>query len=37
MVNCKKHFVPYTDFYNDTVNERIDVKEDFIAWKKGNG
>jgi hypothetical protein len=36
-VNDKRHIIKYTEFYNDLINERIELKEDFINWKNETG
>jgi len=28
-----KKYVPYTDFYNDLINERTELKDEFLSWK----
>ncbi|CAO3617094.1 unnamed protein product [Cunninghamella echinulata] len=36
-MNEKHKFVPYTEFYNDAVNEHIEIKEDFPNYKDRKG
>lgn len=36
-VNEVRHVLPFTDFYNEMVNEHYDEREDFINWKRGGG
>ncbi|KAI7868452.1 hypothetical protein BDF14DRAFT_1982473 [Spinellus fusiger] len=35
--NEQHHFVSYADFYNDTVNENLEIKEDFPNFKDHKG
>jgi len=37
IVNEEKRFVSYTEFYNDLINERLELKEDFPNWKSESG
>jgi len=32
-LNEKYKFIPYTEFYNDAVNEQLEIKEDYPCWK----
>jgi hypothetical protein len=36
-VNEIHHLIPYFEFYNDLVNEQIDLTEDFTRWKQKSG
>lgn len=36
-MNEVRHVLPFTDFYNEMVNEHYDEREDFINWKRGGG
>jgi hypothetical protein len=36
-INEKKKFVAYGEFYNELINDKIDLKEDFINWKNKDG
>ena len=33
-MNEEKGFVPINEFYNDGVNESVDLKQDFISWRQ---
>ncbi|RUS18716.1 hypothetical protein BC937DRAFT_88420 [Endogone sp. FLAS-F59071] len=35
--NERYHLIPYTEFYNDAVNEQLDIKEDFPHFKDRKG
>eukprot|EP01114_Cavostelium_apophysatum_P016184 TRINITY_DN4550_c2_g1_i1.p1 TRINITY_DN4550_c2_g1~~TRINITY_DN4550_c2_g1_i1.p1 ORF type:complete len:715 (-),score=172.56 TRINITY_DN4550_c2_g1_i1:46-2190(-) len=35
--NEKSKVLSYNDFYNDLINEKIDLKEDFVNWKEDTG
>jgi hypothetical protein len=37
MANEARHLLPFTDFYNEMVNEHYDESEDFSNWKRGGG
>ncbi|ORX50733.1 HECT-domain-containing protein [Piromyces finnis] len=32
-INEKYKLVPYTEFYNDEINEQLEIKEDYPCWK----
>ena len=32
-----KNFIHYSEFYNDAVNEQMEIKEDFPHWKAQEG
>ncbi|KAI8064399.1 hypothetical protein BC940DRAFT_306156 [Gongronella butleri] len=36
-LNEKHHFVAYTEFYNDAINEQLEIKEDFPNYKDHKG
>eukprot|EP01112_Ceratiomyxa_fruticulosa_P021097 TRINITY_DN7344_c0_g3_i1.p1 TRINITY_DN7344_c0_g3~~TRINITY_DN7344_c0_g3_i1.p1 ORF type:complete len:862 (-),score=233.51 TRINITY_DN7344_c0_g3_i1:347-2932(-) len=36
-VNESREFVPYTEFYNEVVNEKIELIDDFTNWKTDKG
>eukprot|EP00026_Physarum_polycephalum_P001014 Phypoly_transcript_01015.p1 GENE.Phypoly_transcript_01015~~Phypoly_transcript_01015.p1 ORF type:complete len:708 (+),score=135.75 Phypoly_transcript_01015:84-2207(+) len=36
-INEQHHFIQYTEFYNEVVNENIELKEDYINWKHDEG
>ncbi|KAI9478074.1 MAG: hypothetical protein EXX96DRAFT_619024 [Benjaminiella poitrasii] len=36
-INEKHKYIPYTAFYNDTVNEQLEIKEDFPNFKDKKG
>ncbi|KAI7903295.1 uncharacterized protein BX663DRAFT_508110 [Cokeromyces recurvatus] len=36
-MNEKHKYIPYTEFYNDTVNEQLEIKEDFPNFKDKKG
>ncbi|KAI9012010.1 hypothetical protein CLU79DRAFT_770936 [Phycomyces nitens] len=36
-LNEEAHYVPYTEFYNDAVNENLEIKEDFPNFKDHKG
>lgn len=36
-INDTNHFVPFNEFYNETVEEMLDLKEDFPKWKSKEG
>lgn len=36
-INERFHYIPYTEFYNEMVNDVIDLKEDYINWKHEGG
>ncbi|KAI8084518.1 uncharacterized protein BX664DRAFT_337173 [Halteromyces radiatus] len=36
-MNEESHYVPYTDFYNEAVNEHLEIKEDFPNYKDHKG
>lgn len=35
--NERYQMIPYTEFYNDAVNEQLDIKEDFPHFKDRKG
>ncbi|KAK9768573.1 hypothetical protein K7432_000714 [Basidiobolus ranarum] len=37
VLNEEKHFVSFTEFYNDAINEQIEIKEDFPRYKTKDG
>ncbi|ORY03884.1 HECT-domain-containing protein [Basidiobolus meristosporus CBS 931.73] len=37
VLNEEKQFVSFTEFYNDAVNEQIEIKEDFPRYKTKDG
>jgi hypothetical protein len=37
IVNEKQGYLPYTEFYNDLLNEQLDLQEDFVHWKREEG
>ncbi|KAG0175295.1 putative E3 ubiquitin-protein ligase HTD2 [Apophysomyces sp. BC1034] len=36
-LNERRHYVSYTEFYNDELNERLEIKEDFPNFKDHKG
>ncbi|KAG4087328.1 hypothetical protein H8356DRAFT_1730130 [Neocallimastix lanati (nom. inval.)] len=32
-LNEKYKLIPYTEFYNDAINEQLEIKEDYPCWK----
>lgn len=36
-INEKYHHIPYSEFYNEMVNDKIELKEDYINWKHEGG
>jgi ubiquitin-protein ligase E3 A len=36
-INETNHFIPFNEFYNETVEEMLDLKEDFPKWKSKEG
>lgn len=36
-VNQLGNFISYKEFYNETINEQLDIKEDFPKWKGKDG
>eukprot|EP00833_Pecoramyces_ruminatium_P007945 jgi/Orpsp1_1/1181977/evm.model.c7180000079371.2 len=32
-INEKYKLIPYTEFYNDAINEQLEIKEDYPCWK----
>ncbi|KAK9708462.1 hypothetical protein K7432_009630, partial [Basidiobolus ranarum] len=37
VLNEEKCFIPFTEFYNDAINEQIEIKEDFPRYKTKDG
>jgi hypothetical protein len=35
--NIGENLIPYTEFYNDAINEQLEIKEDFPHWKAKEG
>lgn len=33
-VNEEKKLIPYTEFYNELINDKVDLREDFPHWKQ---
>eukprot|EP00029_Vermamoeba_vermiformis_P000446 TRINITY_DN1050_c0_g2_i1.p1 TRINITY_DN1050_c0_g2~~TRINITY_DN1050_c0_g2_i1.p1 ORF type:complete len:725 (-),score=207.85 TRINITY_DN1050_c0_g2_i1:153-2327(-) len=36
-VNEKRHVIRYDQFYNELLNDTIDLRDDFTNWKRDNG
>ena len=36
-INETNNFVPYYEFYNETVEESLELKDDYPKWKSGQG
>lgn len=36
-INEKYKHIPYTEFYNEMINENIELKEDYVNWKQDGG
>lgn len=36
-INESNNYVSYTEFYNQSVEEKMDLKEDYPKWKGGDG
>eukprot|EP01087_Luapelamoeba_hula_P014211 TRINITY_DN4127_c1_g1_i1.p1 TRINITY_DN4127_c1_g1~~TRINITY_DN4127_c1_g1_i1.p1 ORF type:complete len:793 (-),score=133.70 TRINITY_DN4127_c1_g1_i1:201-2579(-) len=36
-VNTVRHYVNYTEFYNEVLDETLDIKDDFLAWRNKSG
>lgn len=36
-INERFRHVPYTEFYNEMINENIELKEDYVNWKQEEG
>jgi hypothetical protein len=36
-INETRHVIRYDQFYNELLNDQIDLREDFMNWKRDSG